>query len=376
MKNDEPKDKKFRNVIKYSFFAGLACFIISGAFGSINGFDTFSDVLSVVGIGLSAVSIMFNVIGKKLYHSKKVILMIPVILIALVSYMIVRDFTVLKLLLIMLGTLGVSFRQVISFDLKIRLAVICLIAIFFMLNMIPSGDVLRAGGGGIRHALGFTHPNILGMYVLIVVLEVNYLFMQHRKALLVVDFLGILFELFVPNSRMPAIIIGAMMVYLIGRRLIDKILARRIIKTVIIGSFVIFSAASIIFGAVGSSGEFFGGLNKLTSNRLKLYHVAMQTTDITALGNDKEHNVHNNVVLDNAYLELLLTFGVVQMLLYMIFSVFTYRKLYKKKDYILIWILFLLGWFGLAETAYIYVTINIFLASYGLLLTTEDGFDE
>ncbi|MBR3414636.1 hypothetical protein IKG73_01280 [Candidatus Saccharibacteria bacterium] len=372
MKAVSVKSKKITDLLRGLFFVGLACFGISGVFGFIDSFETFSDILSIAGISFTTLSVVLNIVNKRLYGQRRLLLMIPIILVAFLSYIIVRDFTVLKLLLIMLGSLVVPFKQIVSFDLKVRVAVVCLVMILSAFAIIPSGDVLRASGE-VRHALGFAHPNILGMYILIIVLEMNYLFLRHKKALIVFNMLSILFELLVPNSRMPAVIIGAMMIYVLARDLVNKILVKKVVRWIVVGSFVIFSSVSIVFGVVGPSGEFFGGLNKITSNRLNLYHKAMETTDITILGNSKENNVHNSVLLDNAYLELLLTFGVLQMLIYLIFSVQTYRALYEKKDYALILILFLMGWFGLAETAYIYVTVNIFLASYGILLTGKEN---
>ena len=98
-------------------------------------------------------------------------------------------------------------------------------------------------------------------------------------------------------------------------------------------------------------------INELLSNRVYLQSVFYNEYGITLFGN----NIDYERTLDNGFLKVLLNFGIITSLFFIVIYWLTFKKCYKEKNYVLIYIFMILLFFSFSESSMFYIYNNIFM---------------
>lgn len=355
------------------FYMGYTLFLFSNLFSGIDVVNNYHVLFSIFGTALVLTGIItnFDSFKKAFVSSKFFALYILLSIISVASFFVTRNFAMIRLMVILAGLMTVNIKDLIRYDFSVRSLAVTAIVLLAIIGILPN-NIIERSGDFVRYSLGFSHPNVLGVNVMMIILELNYLFKEKILLLLSINVCAMIFEYAVPNSRITVVILLFVSLYLLFSKRINKIFAGRVLKRVVCLSFVILTVMTVL--SVFAYKEHLPAtnfVNRFTSNRLYLYGQAIDTAGISVLGTRPEKNVHQTVVLDNAYLELLLTFGILQYLCFAIISFLSYKELFRVKKYHIIFLLFVMSIYGLMETSFIYVSTNIFLLFFVLAFRRE-----
>ncbi|MBA5850031.1 hypothetical protein H2684_01690 [Clostridium sp. cel8] len=212
-----------------------------------------------------------------------------------------------------------SFKDYISKDtikLFINLMVIFylfVIILYFALKFNINYDTViwRNGIAYYRHSLGYLHPNIAATKWLAIIMGIILIIKPQkifRKVLAILVFTYIIYSL--TYSRTSTILIIALcFAVLILQKKIDKRVP--FIIQIILSIFpVVFTILSLLI-----TEKFYNSsLNRLLSGRLLIFHNAITQYKISLFGN----SLIENMMFDNAYLQILLSKGIIYSCLFAI----------------------------------------------------------
>lgn len=221
---------------------------------------------------------------------------------------------------------------------------------------------------GVGHSLGRLHPNGLGLLVLCVILAWEYLNSEKNLFLnSIVAWCGAAFVYAIPKSRTAAILLVVFPVLLFFVKMLEKRNMLRIlgISQYVVPFFFAFSFITMYFVEQLKSILHFSSLMARFTLALPLYEeygVRLFGNHINFIGETEalESGVVP-VVLDNGYLFLLIDFGVLAAVIFVVAYSWLLIRCYKNEDYILLIISCIFLVYGLMEQ-------YVFMAQYNFAL--------
>ncbi len=356
------KNKLLEKLTPILFFSGYAAFMLNNFLLNTQFMLENRGLFIGIGSTLIALEFLLNLIAGKIPLTKRLLWFIPIISISSFSYQITQDHNILLVVITMLGTFTLSMDKFIKYDLPVRTTITALVITLSLLGLVQGGDATREDT--IRYSLGFPHPNTLGLEIMIIALEFYYIFKRHRTLTFVTTALAIYLIFTIPNSRTTALILCLLLIYILFNKTAKKLLHQKIMRIIITFSFLILTAVSLGMANLGRiDSALSDSVNELTSTRITLYSQAFDDAGITILGNPYEDQLP--YTLDNTYLRLLISYGVIQYLIFLILSINTFRILYKNTQDDFIFILLILQIYGLMESSFLYVQRNSFVNLLG-----------
>lgn len=233
-----------------------------------------------------------------------------------------------------------------------RLLLLCLVIIILLsrINAIP--DIQFTINNIVIHSLGFNHPNILGMRVFQCLILHVYLNRKRYIYCVIISTLTLLFVYFVPNSQSPSILIALLIVGVGTIRLLEHYNKAHILMIGMIVAAVVVNSLSVFFCII-NIGKYplLKEIDRLLSFRFSMSHIVysiygiklfgqpvyLTTNERTAVG------LSSHFYLDNAYMSMLLKYGVVGYSIFSILFILTMIFLYKKAVYTIILLFYLCG---------------------------------
>lgn len=236
----------------------------------------------------------------------------------LVTWKMSGDERLFTMLLFALGGSGAEVRKLAGISVSVRLPGVILAAILSQTGVIEDYIILR--GNYIRHALGFTHPNIWGHYLFCICLALCVLRFGKKPwfeaaAAIVCAFLC----LFVADSRTSFLMLLILAVFFLLYYLLKKRLDLRVM--VWFSGFVAVCAVglSLLFMVIYSdSNPVLVYLNKLFSNRFSLANSYFEAFGVSLFGHnyvDVYLNEIEGILVDNSFAYLILVWGILGLLL-------------------------------------------------------------
>ena len=238
----------------------------------------------------------------------------------------------------------------------------------------------------LRHSFGFSHPNQMALRIFQLVVCVTYL--KQKKISLsnyICIFLALLFCWVFPNSLTSCIcliILFVLLLFLIvlqrkGNRGLQAFSRGLLIGAILVNIFSIWLSCIDLRGHA-----FLTRINAFMSYRFSLGYQDYRLYGIKLFGNKIQTGeiqslligMVNHIWLDNAYMSLLLRFGVivyVMFSLYYIYCIHFFNR-QEKKNYVLLIILFLYAVYGMMEEGLISMKHNIFLLSLAYPLYSRE----
>ncbi len=289
----------------------------------------------------------------------------------------------ISMLLFVVAARYADISKLIKIYFYILLFMIPFVILMCMGGVLPDYTLHR--GGMIRHALGFEHPNRLGMRCFQLMACFCYIKKNNAHAWIKYVFMCVMtfFVYKVPNSQTAYIgIVLLMLVIMIGG-LYDRygINKRRLMRIMAYGATIINVFTVFISFFDPKKNSLYTLIDKFMSHRFwygykmhDYYGVTLWGQRIDTIVKDRKYvGVYHQWYLDNAYLSVLLQFGIVVYVIFsllLVWAVFYYAN---QNDYTMVAILFTYSVYGIMTTGFYMMSHNIFLLTISSALYMKEG---
>lgn len=360
----DSKITKEKNIGNKLYFIGILFLQMSHTCMNIVFLSGYLIAIKLLGILLLICYFVINLKYKNI-DKNKVILLSLVTISGLISYFLTTDTTIIELIIIVMASLGLDFDKVVKKDFIAKILILILIVSCYYLGYTTS-DFTILRNGELRSSFGFYHPNIFGLYIMILFLEYIYIKkIKNIKLILIAIFLAASIDI-TANSRSAVLgIIGATLL-LVWDKLTVKILNTKVISFILKNLYIILSILSIALTTLFiNNNDMAIWINELLSNRLIIQAEFLEKYTLNFFGNAIDYTK----TLDNGYIRYLLNYGIFAAILFAIISYSNIKKSIKNKNiYITIYMLIFLIYM-MSEQSIFYIHFNIFL----LYIFTETG---
>lgn len=271
------------------------------------------------------------------------------------------NFALFKLLLFSGSIVRLDLRDIIRFDMYLRGALIILVAVLCQLGIAP--DVIVPYYDSVRHSMGFTNPNTLGIAAFILVCDIFYVYNLKLSFKLLV--IVTVFTLWVDNaakSRTALYAIVAIMIVSFIYRVFPRLFETKVFRAVLyITPFVLSLATLIVTRSYLNGGTLGMEADDLLSGRIDAIGDFAKLLSPTLFG-QPIHKVLNRS-LDNTIAFIWYDLGILVFILFNVAYILTIKH-NLKYDIPLCVIVFSFMIYGLSEHLWIYVDYNIFLLAF------------
>lgn len=344
------------------FYISYFLFLLYAFFGTI---DIFKSPLKML-TNLSMIIILFVfILQLKNYKYNELIKIIICLLISFIFVIVSDNFLLLKLILIIIVSKNVEFEKRISFDIKLRIIFLLIMIVFYNLGI--AEDTIALYNGKIRHSLGFSNPNVFGMHILILLLELLYL---NKDNLSIYKMLFYTIIMFASNtysgSRTALYLYGLSIVLFLLYKYKQEIFNNKFVKKMIIYSPLITTLVVYILYVLYINNTTLGiEFDKILSGRLFNIRFFSNNYNINLLGNNI---ALANKSCDTAIVYMLYAFGIVGAFLYVIGFQKLLKKLYKLQNLALVILIYVLVIYGISEKLWLFVDCNIIITAIGYVI--------
>ncbi len=259
------------------------------------------------------------------------------------------------------GMMVVCSCYYIKWDYLLRFLIIYYIpliivpALLEVIGVLPTISFTRSGAQ--RYSLGLSHPNTLGGYCLCIV--ILWLLIRYKK-LKIWDYLGwlliALFVWIVPNSRTSTLLILFIcFLSFLFKNWGEKLLRNIVLRGLCTGSFIILAVGSFFASYFyNANSTICVKINEiLFTHRLSYAYDFLHTYPVTLFGTRlkfvgsvlAQKNETEAHILDNFYINQLLTTGIISMLIILgLFTYLTYSAMKRHDQAVLIGLVVMAVW--------------------------------
>lgn len=366
------------------FYTGYIFMIISLLCTKVYFLKNYIKLIQYSGIFLLLILfIIQNVKGT--INKKSLISLIIIFIFNIISYMYSKDIIIFQMFLLIATYRDNNFENFVKKDFVIKLVISIFVMGLYFLGL-TENIKLYEDNGIIRYSLGFGHPNTLGFLAMILGLELLYICRNKNKNIaLIFCFFIIVFIDKIPYSRTSSVILAlSIFLVFINDFSKNKILKFKVSKKIICSSFIIllFIALFLVY-LYEKQGDLGNILNEMFSGRLEWAQKYLTYYQINLFGNyvyiPNELTLLNGqyyLCVDNAYIYILLSFGITTIFLFTILYNKLFKKLYNKEEYMLIIIILVLLTSGLMETNIFRYNFNPFLILFSTLFWNNEISDD
>lgn len=305
------------------------------------------------------------------------IVSIPVVISAWKSV----NYVFLSAWLFVLAAKNIPFRRMIETTYRVLVIAVPIIIVLYFSGVL--GDVFYYRNGIRRYALGFVHPNILGLRIL----QLNICHFYLRKDDLkvhdyIMGLVSVAFIAIVPASQTSFIcnLILVILFFARGRILGKSTKGRWGFLQALIVMTVLCNILSLAFSLVDTSSNI---VLKLIDNSLsrRFYHCYRDINlfGISLLGQHlpiKEQESYaaglGRLFLDNTYVGILLWYGIIVYLLFSIAYPCAMIRFKRRGDDYIVIVLFLYAIYGVMDLGTYMLTNNVFLLAFSEIIYNKD----
>ena len=264
------------------------------------------------------------------------------------------------------------------------LLIICFIVVLLCYITGNANDYLLRRGSHVRYSLGFSHPNILGLRVFQLIVFRFYSKGNQLSLLdLVIGVFASIFTYIVPNSQTAFICITVYVISVFFRKVIFDTTGKAIaLERLLLFFSVFFNVASVFISFLDQNIKAVRQINSVLSLRfyycnyvLKRYGIGLfgNKLYISGTGELMQGSRVIRLYLDNAYMGMMLWYGVLIYLLFYITYVKLMSKSYKEGNYRLFMVMFIFSVYGVMELGMYIIAQNIFLIAFNTLLFSKEN---
>lgn len=357
------------------FYVGYFAFLIGATISYSVVAVPFMNFIKYLGLGIMFLYMLY---ANRRSSWKIWLLLISAYLVTLIIVHVSGTRLFLEILVFITAFKDIDFNKFIKRDFLLRLGIVLVVVGLGAIGVLDS--TIRSREDGIlRYALGFNHPNLLGLQVIFLSLEFVYL-NRNRKNLwsIVVVFAALLFNYKITNSR-TAMIVSIMLLpfLLIPKRMYTKIFSNKFVGLIMKASFVIFLvlALALCFWYTKDN-TILLSINNAFSYRLSLGHSYLfdygilepfgnnlTSLEATILGLPKS----TGKPIDIGYLHVLIRFGWIVILVWAIAYWRAMSFMQKNRNWTGMMILLVISFYSMFETGTLFGSVDPFLPFFSVL---------
>lgn len=366
------KINKSKNIL--NIFSLYICTILFINKTTLNTFFSQSIIPDIIKIAYISCCILCVVLFFN-YTLREILLIAILFFIFFIVAIKSSNFYFLELLLTTLFLKDIPLSKIAKRILYIQIIFFLSVLVLYILRILP--DIVSIRSGVIRSSLGFSHPNTPGMFLFSILILVSILIDNKVTKAVILSFfiiLGVTIFSYT-NSRSSILILGSVLLVNVGNSFFSKfklyIFNFKYFIPIIFTSFTLISyIASILYG---KGNLFVKNLDTFLTGRISLGYKFIREYGFSIFGQNISYGFWTEGTvfskyrfLDNVYLKVLLNYGVVIFLVFLIY--FTFVSLSLEKKQLLHWnsYLFLFLCLGLSEQTIFDYWLNFFML-YGVI---------
>lgn len=337
-----------------------------------------ADKISDIVTWIVFVLLMFQIAFLQSYTKRELMIIIFITIPVIIATVLSGQRQMMSVWMFIVAAKNVDVNSVICTAYRISLIMLPLVMLMCLLGIIENATMMR--GSVQRFALGFSHPNQLGLSVFQLMACYCYINKDKLYKLNYVYFLlVVLFLVKIPNSKTAYIATTVLLFMLVLYKFIRNQKPEYMVayeKGILIGTFCL-NFFSVFFSYIDVNRNFIlARINSWMSSRFSVCHKVWLLYGVSFLGQriyvtESERElvgIKNRLWLDNSYVSLLLRYGILMFLIFSIGYLCLVKSMLLKREYVLAIILFLYAIYGLMETGWYMITHNIFLITFSTLL--------
>lgn len=341
--------------------------------------DTFVLYISYITIALLLLKICLS----KFYISD-FLRMVAILLLSVASYYLSNSAILFISIMFILASQGVDYKKVLRIALISCFAWTILVIILFAMGFIPEISAYSVYIKNLNHtfrlrrSLGFSHVNLLGTHIGVIVLIYYYLRFERIRTIHYI-ILGVLtFIIFITSfsrTSIYAFVILAIahIIYLI----LHELNKENTVQVLAIACCWLFPIFSLLAGTVFYNYTFFNTtLNNILAGRISDINVFFKGYGFSILGQDIElrgtgqvtASDHTRLILDNAYTHLGIHFGIIMLFLFLVAATALLVKYGRREEYNTVIVILVMILWGTSELTAIRFEYNVFMILSGELI--------
>ena len=307
---------------------------------------------------------------------RDLIIIFIIMIVSLISYSICKNGNIMLTILFIIVGKRIDFDKFIKYDYKIKISLIIIIVFFCKLGLSQDVVMIREDGL-IRHSLGFSHPNGLGLYLFCVCADIVYLnYSKIKIKNLIILTISFFICHFICDSRAATL---GIIIMLITRLFLkkEKIEISKIFYYLpIILTFLSF-ALSYAF-MKNPSNNLLMLINTITSGRLKCASQFIDSYNLNLFGNYFEYygqwktRGQYLTVLDNAYVHLYLQYGLILATIVLLAITLSINNAIKSNNKKIMCCIIAFLFFGLMGQGVFLISKNAMVLFVGKLLNEKE----
>lgn len=273
----------------------------------------------------------------------------------------------------------IDFNKLIKFDIKIKAVLVAIVIGLCLFGITNDYTMVREGEEVLRHSVGFIHPNILAGIIMTICFEWMYLRFYKAKIydyLLIIGLFSVIYV--ITDSRTSLIAVALFLILSLIFRYIPIVFEKvKLLKILTILLTPLCTMISII-ACINFTwkNDVLVAINQLFTGRIYQASVFIKQYGFFPLGqkinmisyrNAQADNV-KAAIIDNAYINLGVIYGIIPLVLFCIAVMLLTRKLIKDKNYPLLITVITFIIYGFMETFVFNVTYNFSLIAISSLI--------
>ena len=323
----------------------------------------------VLGI-VSFLSILKIIICDKYRTLQFIFIIILTIFISIVAYN-SNNYNLIFFEFLIIASKGVDFKKIVQIDLIIRIICIIILCILCSENLINNYTAII--NGNIKQAFGWLHPNTFGAVASIAILEYIYLNWEKLNLTKVLfAFVMICIVYLVSASRTNVYLISVIVIFSYFMKHFKRIRESNIIRKSCIYIYPIIAAISFFIVYLYKNNNNLGIiLNEILTGRLYLANLFLDKYGLSLLGQPLNIITTRQAlltgttasVLDMAYVRLIIQYGILYFILFIILNTKIQKNLVRNNKYPELMLIMYFAIIGLAENTVLnlYMNISLFL---------------
>ena len=331
------------------------------------------DAVNTFATMVTFLALFIQIFFFQVYTRNEVLAMIALsVLIILITYYSSLNYMAASWLFIF-ASKKLDFNRIVQIVYYILLLTILLVIFLFLIGNIKETVMYR--NGNIRHSLGFSHPNFLGMQLFN--LTTCRYYMNHKN-LKISDFIfalgAALLAFIYPNTLTATFAIAIVSVIFFifhlydGNEAMHYLLSRAMVYVAIMCNI-----CSVVLSVISLGGNnVLNMVDLMMSQRFSQSHKTLEYYGIPILGQKISSRIHVrgryiSFFLDNAYMAILIRYGYIMYIVFSLFFLFTMIYLIKCKKYYMAMAFACYSIYGVMENSLFSLADNCFLFLMGYL---------
>lgn len=314
---------------------------------------------------------MTKIIFVDKYSFKKILLYLIVLGITFFNTYSAKTDVIFFTLLVAFSAHKVDLKRFIKFDLCVRIFIVSLILFLCFVGVLP--NFAREINGSFKQALGFSHPNILCLNVITILLEYMYLNKKINFKFICINLGALMLLIILCNARTSiyAYLIILFIYVLVKNK--EEMFTNKFVKKIVCILPIIMTVISLFLVIqYGNNNDIMIRLDKLLTTRISNGYRFLKEYGINLWGNEIETvGTRTSIItgkaskiLDMGYLRMLICNGVLVCVIFNLILCKFQKLLIEYKDYKLLLICTFFLILGLTENNIYNIAFNFTLIAF------------